>query len=578
MAIFFKRYIIIFLLILFGIGIVVYYVSEHKLKEHYINLLTNDLKHLSQVMIPDILSLLERQDKRDLDKFIKNIGNNIDVRITVIDYDGVVIADSKFDPLLMENYRDRPEVLSALEGKEDTVLRYSSTLGQSMLYAAVPFYKDGKIIGVVRVSMFLRDIDKLINELGKNLLWSFIVFSLAIIILFILLSMKLSRDLNKLTDLSKRLAEGDFSVKMSGKQSKEFKELWDNFNYMAEKIRDLFDEISKQKEQLFKIINSVKEFLIVIDAEGRIVLCNRSFKEFVGEQNLESKYYWEVVREVDFNGLLKRVENGSYKEKIEIEIRDRIYACSIAKLRYGAEAIFILSDITDIYSLNKIKKDLVENVSHELKTPLTAIKGFVETLEQEVDSGQQNYIKIIKRHTDRLIKIVNDLLVLSSIEGKSSEVSFERVNLEEIIKEVKLIFQDKILFKGLDFNYNIERDLPEILGDAVQIENMFINLIENAINYTEKGGIEIDVRSEEPYIRIEVKDTGIGIPGESLDRIFERFYVVDKSRSRKAGGSGLGLSIVKHIVLMHNGTIQVKSELNKGTSFIIKLPKAQKIL
>ncbi len=222
--------------------------------------------------------------------------------------------------------------------------------------------------------------------------------------------------------------------------------------------------------------------------------------------------------------------------------------------------------------MEKIKRDFVVNVSHELRTPLAAIKGFAETLEEEVGENAKTYAGVIKRNTDRLINIVQDLLLLSELEEKGSKPESEEVNLKQLADNVIRIFKSRLTEKGLDFHLRVEDGLPAVKGDSFKLEQMLINLLDNSIKYTEKGKIVLALKQKEGNVEIIVEDTGIGIPQEHLMRIFERFYVVDKSRSKKFGGTGLGLSIVKHIVLSHKGTIAVESSLAKGTRFTIMLP------
>jgi len=214
----------------------------------------------------------------------------------------------------------------------------------------------------------------------------------------------------------------------------------------------------------------------------------------------------------------------------------------------------------------------VVNVTHELRTPLTAIKGFVETLEEELDKEKQNYLRIIKRNTDRLSHIVEDLLSLEELEEKGIRLEREEVNLKELAENVLKIFEQEARGRGLSLRLIADERLPLIQADSFRLEQMFVNLLDNALKYTEKGGVTIVLRAKESEVAVEVQDTGIGISEEHLPRIFERFYTVDKARSRRLGGTGLGLSIVKHIVLLHGGKIQVKSELGLGTTFNVTLP------
>jgi two-component system phosphate regulon sensor histidine kinase PhoR len=234
--------------------------------------------------------------------------------------------------------------------------------------------------------------------------------------------------------------------------------------------------------------------------------------------------------------------------------------------------VAVFHNITASKRVEKIKKDFVMNVSHELRTPLTAVKGFVETLDEQIDIHNRHYLEIIKRHTDRLIHIVEDLLTLSELEEKGVEAPLENIDLSVVLENVFPLFEQQVKEKGLRLSREIASDLPPLKGDPFKLEQMFINLIDNAVKYTEKGTIVVSLRHKENRIIIQVQDTGHGIPKEDLPRLFERFYVVDKSRSRRLGGTGLGLSIVKHVVLLHNGTIDVESKVGVGTTFSISFP------
>jgi two-component system phosphate regulon sensor histidine kinase PhoR len=255
-----------------------------------------------------------------------------------------------------------------------------------------------------------------------------------------------------------------------------------------------------------------------------------------------------------------------------IKLDGRNYLCSISFLSSSGQIVLTLHDITQIMQLSTIKKDFVVNVSHELRTPLTAIKGFVETLEVEKVGKSKRYLEIIKRHTDRLISIVQDLQQLSELEAME-QLEPETVNLAQLLQPILKMFETQLASKGLDVELNL--DDVEVSADPFKLEQVFINLIDNSIKYTEKGRITISAEQDAKQTRIVVQDTGIGIPKEHLPRIFERFYVVDKSHSRKMGGTGLGLSIVKHIVQAHRGTITIESEVRGGTKVTITLPRAQ---
>ena len=405
------------------------------------------------------------------------------------------------------------------------------------------------------------------------------IIKIAVIIVVILLigaflfSRNFSRPLNELGVASRKVAQGDFSAKVFLKSRNEIKELADSFNYMTDQIKTLFTQLSYQKEELNSIISSINEGLCVIDKEGIISISNESFRKTVHNDSVKGKLYWEVLRKTRFDELIKKVRSEENSIVDEIELNNRTFLCSATFCSNKEEIVVTLHDITKIKNLEKTKKDFVTNVSHELRTPLTAIKGFVETLQDtNNDDENQHYLNIIKRHTDRVIRIVNDLLLLSKLEGKSDSLELEKVNLKDLIENILKIFEQSLKEKNLVLKFNADRNLPIIKADPFKLEQVFINLIDNAIKYTERGEIVISLSHNNETVIIEIQDTGIGIPREHLSRIFERFYVVDTSRSRKLGGTGLGLSIVKHIVLLHNGKIDVKNIPGTGTNFIVTLP------
>ena len=562
-----------FLLLIGLLSTVILLYSFSTIRTHYIETLTNNLQNLATTLLLKVTPLFGESRFDELDIVVKKLGNEINTRITVIDSAGIVVADSEKDPGTMENHKFRPEILQVLQGELGTSLRFSTTVKEEMLYVGVPIEESGKTAGVLRVSLFLKDINTLINSLKRNIFFSALIIALISLLGSLIFSRSLSKPISELNAAAHKVATGDFNVRVFLKNRDEIKELGDSFNYMVEKIRELFTELSLKKEQLNSIISSIQEGLLVFDKNGRIILSNDSFKKIINESDIEDKYYWEAVRVPQFSDLIKKVteEERNYVAE-ELLLQDKFFICSVTFLESREETVVILYDITEMKNVEKIKKDFVVNVSHELRTPLTAIKGFVETLEESVEAENRNYVEIIKRNTDRLINIVKDLLVLSELEEKVTTLKLEEVHLAEMIERILKIFEPGMKEKGLRLELQIEDPVPRIMADAFKLEQALINLIDNAVKYTEQGTIAISLKHMDNLVIIDITDTGIGIPEEHIPRIFERFYVVDKSRSKRLGGTGLGLSIVKHIVLLHNGTLQVKSPPTQGTTFSISLP------
>ncbi len=546
--------------------------SFKTIKEYYIDSLTQDLINLSITLETKITSLVAEKRFQELDSFVKELGKHIHTRITVIDPSGIVLADSEKNPGGMEKHNIRAEIMQALQGGIGKSLRFSTTVKEEMLYVAMPIELNGTILGVVRVSLFIKDIDKILDKIKMSILYSVIVILIISLLASLFFSNSLTRPIRALITASRRVASGDFSAKVLLRVDDEFKELGDSFNYMTDRMSALFAEASEKKEELTSIISSIQEGLLVLDRRGKIILSNESMTNSISTGAVDGKPYWEVIREPQFSELVNRVMHDRQNYREDLTFNTRTFSCSATFLGAHEQTVIIFHDITEIKKLEKIKKDFVVNVSHELRTPLTAIKGFVETLDEEIDDNQRQYLTIIKRNTDRLINIVQDLLLLSELEEKGSDLHVEDIDLKGMLEQVRKIFEPALREKGLCLGIELNGAVPPLRADAFKLEQVFINLIDNAIKYTERGGITVRLRHQDNTVAIEIQDTGIGIPREHVPRIFERFYVVDSSRSKQLGGTGLGLSIVKHIVLLHNGTINVTSTPGNGTTVIITLP------
>ncbi len=568
-SLFFKVF-LSFCLIILSFSILVFFFSFKTIKNHYINTLSLDLKNLAYTLKLKVLPLIEEKDFKRLDSLVKEIGKKIKTRITIIAPSGKVLADSEKNPELMENHNNRPEVKQAKIKGFGKSLRFSTTVKEEMLYVAIPVKSKEKFLGILRVSLFLKDINKLLSNLKNRIFEAVFFITFFSLIGAFLLSRNLSYPLKELVSASEKLADGDFSAKVKFKRKDEIGKLAESFNKMSKELKQLFDNLNLKQEELNSIISFLEEGLLVLDKKGKIILFNESFKK-IAQINPEGKFWWEVLRNPEVDKLIEKAKKEERVSSKELELNGKVFLCSLVFIPSKEELIIVLHDITEFKKLEKIKKDFVVNVSHELRTPLTAIKGYVETLEEEIKGNSKHYLDIIKKHTERLINIVSDLLLLSELEEKGLTQIKEDVNLEEIAKNVCKIFEQRAKEKNLKLNLICENK-PVIKGDPFKLEQMFINLIDNAIKYTEEGEVSVFLRRTDKEVIIKVKDTGIGIPKEHLDRIFERFYVVDKSRSKKLGGTGLGLSIVKHIVLLHNGKIDVESTPGKGTEFTITFP------
>ncbi len=556
-----------FLIVTVTLAILILVISYDNIKSHYIKTTAQNLENIGFPLQQVILPIFIKKDDTSLETMARWYGHQLNIRITIIDSSGNVHADSERDPSTMENHHDRPEVKQALDGSVGQSIRYSTTLEQDLLYIALPLKEHGRISGVLRLSMALKHISDLLSTLLTRLIWlTFIIMmlSLAISALF---SHLLSTPIRALSKAAGKVAKGEFTVRVPPGGNDEIRDLTESFNEMAQRLEASFHELNARKEELESIVASITEALLVLDGEGKVTLFNAAASKIIDAEVIIGRYYWEILRSPKLNTLLEDAIHGPASG--EVDLATRTYLCSITPLITKQATVMILHDITEMKQLQHIKHDLAVNVSHELRTPLTAIKGFTETLLDEANPTSQEYLKIIQRHTERLIAMVNDLLILSEMEEKP-ELVLEDVNLYDLITRLVAIYEQRIKEKGL--TVNVRCPSITIKADLFKLEQLLTNLIDNAMKYTEKGEISISAELKGDHVTLIVKDTGVGIPSEHIPRIFERFYVVDKSRTRSIGGTGLGLSIAKHIATLHGGRIEVTSIPYMGSTFTVSIP------
>ncbi len=546
------------------------------IREFYAGMLLNKLEAVAGTAEPVLSEYVASKQYKEADIYLKKTGVHNNVRITAVLPDGRVIADSDKDISQMDNHAARPEIEAVISGAEKkyTSKRFSDTTGEEMFYYALAsFDSGGKVSWIIRASMYASDINSFLDGLKNKIVQATAAVLLLALAISYILSRRISVPIKKISEASAALASGDFGIRVDYEGKDELYGLAVAFNKMAKELEGMVAALSGQKERLNTIISSVKEGLLVIDSEGKITIANRSAAQIMGFERPEAKSYWECMAGREFNGVIENALRVRSNHVTKLEINSRHYLCSATYLEGTNEIIVILYDVTEMDEFEKIKRDFVANVSHELRTPLTAIKGFAETLESESESEEdKKYLNIIIRNSERLMNIVADLLVISKLENREDKGEFSPVDLKGLCEGVVRIIEPAARKSKIALSFSVSSEIPGMHADAFKLEQMLINLIDNAVKYSDKGSVDVLLSLSGDFAVIEVSDTGSGIPKEHLSRIFERFYVVDKSRSRKLGGTGLGLSIVKHIVIMHGGTIEVESEPGRGTKFTVKLP------
>ena len=384
-----------------------------------------------------------------------------------------------------------------------------------------------------------------------------------------------AQPVSDLTAAFRKLSAGDFDARVRPARRGRLSELGNSFSEMAFRTKAAVDELRQQREALDAIVGSIREGLVVVDDSGRVVLANASFQRLAGESPTLGRYYWEAIREPDFVELFRSATADNPTAVRQFELAGRDFSCSSSYLPAAKQVVLTFHDNTEIVRAARMKKDFVQNVSHELRTPLTAIKGFAETMEATIDEGNRPYLDTIIRNTNRLVSLVQDLLALSELEERGAELQLEDIDLSAVAAQVSKLFEKATRDKGLGLKLTTDGAGGRIKADRFRLEQVLINLLDNAVKYTDKGEVELSVSSVDGKVVVEVRDTGPGIAPEHLPRLFERFYVVDKGRSRQLGGTGLGLSIVKHIVLLHGGDVSVRSTPGAGTTVRVALPAAE---
>ncbi len=507
-------------------------------------------------------------------------------RITIIKPDGKVIADSQENPNNMDNHGNRPEVIAALFGSTGTSIRYSKTLKQQMFYVAIPVIKNRDIVAVVRTSLPLKFINQAVNIVKIRLLYASLIIIIISAMLSYFLYIKLSRPINEIRDRAIKFASNDFQHKLPHYSIAELDSLASAMNFMAEQLYEKIDLTTQQNSKLEAILTSMMEGVVAIDNAEKILIMNSAAAKLmsVDANNSHGKKIYEVIRNADFLRFLNRIiDSGKMCEEEIIFHENNI-------LRYMQShgvvikndknevigILIVLNDVTNLHRLEEIRRDFVANVSHELKTPITSIKGFVESLQDGAiyePADAQRFLDIIARHADRLNNIIDDLLALSHIEqvggaGIQMEIADVAVMLENAVNSCEY----KLSEKNIKATIHCSPDLKAVINSPL-IEQAVINLIDNAVKYSDSGTVvTLSAEMIIDELIIKVADQGTGIPAEALSRVFERFYRVDKGRSRKLGGTGLGLAIVKHIMQTHGGYAEVESIVGEGSVFSLHIP------
>jgi two-component system phosphate regulon sensor histidine kinase PhoR len=397
--------------------------------------------------------------------------------------------------------------------------------------------------------------------LGTALLW--------------LLYRSADRRLDEVARAFKRFGRGDFAARLSPTGSPALRELARVFNESAFRTGELVRQLEAQRETFQATIAAMRDGILLVDRFGRITLANAAFERLCGLPDAVGRFHWEAIRDPALAEMVRSAATSAGHEPRPVTVDGRDYLCTTAWLERTDGVLVTFHDVTDLNRILRMKRDFVGNVAHELRTPLTAISGFVETMEENVSEPNRRPLEIVKRHTDRLVRLVGDLATLAALEDEAAPApEFQPVRLDQLCRDVLALFEPRLRARGIAWRIDVRPDVPAVPGDRYRLEQALVNLVDNAVNYTEQGEITVTVEPRADRVAVTVADTGIGIDRRNLDRVFERFWVADKSRSRISGGTGLGLAIVKHIAALHGGEVTVTSEPGRGSAFTLLLPLA----
>ncbi len=570
-----RKLIISTVTVILVINFIITAVNISAVKKDYEEEKTGELKILVQS-----ISLSLDSNYKNINTFVPIFDKN-DIRATIVDNQGEVVFETDKNVDAMQNHLKRNEIIEARDGKIGSDIRFSNTIRKNFLYVATLIPNTDNY--VLRLSI---PIDVL-GQHTKDIISKFLIIILAGVVVAILLILKFvsyfTKPLVELSNATVQIANDAIPKKLYYNSKDEIGNLYNNFNLMTKKLNDSIYELENTNLFLNSILSNIVSGVIALNYNKEIIFINSRCKSIleIYDDELNNKNIVNIIRNYEINKFIKDYFENRKNEFIVTNYKNKTLKLFINVLPYDEKknsepkygAVLLVEDITEATKHEEMRKSFVANVTHELKTPLTSIKGYVETIKNNEITDQtkiNRFMDIIDIEANRLKTLIDDILMLSEIENMQGNIS--EVNLVEVVSEVKDVMQNISMDNSVTVNYLCDKDV-KVLLDKNRIKQLLINLIDNAIKYNiENGVVNVKIAKSNSFVEITVEDTGIGIDDTHLPRVFERFYRVDKSRSRQMGGTGLGLAIVKHIVISFNGTINIESKLGQGTKIYIKIP------
>ena len=578
-----RRYIGSFIIIALAITVISFYAGSLFKKDAYNR--TIEILKRSNTLTWNILSL---DNFLNMDDFIKSIAVS-DIRVTIIRANGKVVADSQADISRLDNHASRPEINEAINGVSGYSKRYSDSLGEDLVYVAMPMRKISGKSYIIRSAMSVKEIDSTLGDIINRILYTGFITFLALSILSFLSERRLISPLSDIQKAAESYSTGNLDHHLTVQGPEDMRIVAESINSMAESLKFRLNEITRSKNQLDAVFSSMMEAVVVLDESLNIRHLNQSALKILDLSGSEviGKSLIEVFMNSALQSIAEEVLNLQTPVERDISINSnrnlvlKVHGTQIPheNEKTAANAIvLVLNDITKTHHLESMRRDFVANVSHELKTPITNVKGYLETLlESDMADTEttEHFLNISLRNANRLNAILDDLLSLSRLEHQDNEsLEVEIRSIEGVITAAFQSCAPKATEKEVKLILEGERNLL-VPVNTLLMEQALTNLIDNAVKYSSAGSsVRVEIQKKDNQAVISVSDEGIGIPSKDLPRVFERFYRVDKARSRELGGTGLGLAIVKHIAIVHNGSVKVESEPGKGAAFTIRIPLA----
>jgi two-component system sensor histidine kinase VicK len=586
-------YVLLILIAMQLIGIYFVRTMESSFLNNFSSSLNRQVNLLTEFVKPYLLSRQEgnQEDGEDVFDDLSDVVNNFNrisgAEIQIIDSNAFVLSASLNDSIV-EKKTTQPEITRALQGIKSNENVIDSVTGVRKRSIVMPVWDDSRVIGAVYIVASMQELFDTINRINQIFAVGTLIALALTAMLGILLSNTITNPIKEITKKATAMAEGNFNQEVEVFGHDEIGQLGIAFNYMTNRLKEALSSNEEEKEKLGSILSNMSDGVVATDDMGKIIVMNRRAKQMLQIQEDDAM----GIEIADLLGMTK--ENiGKYVmgedniAMIDLKLPDeedllkiRVTFTPIHRRGRGVTGtIIVLQDVTEQEKLEQSRKEFVANVSHELRTPLTSIKSYLEALDDgAIDDPQlsRRFVGVTRNETERMIRLVTDLLHLSRLDSKQAIISKEPTNVYNMLEDVADRFSFQLKQRSIEITISAQKGIHQVSLDPDQIDQVLDNLVSNAIKYTPDGGvIEISVRKlNEEWIEISVEDTGIGIPKKDLNRIFERFYRVDKARSRSAGGTGLGLSIAREIVRAHGGAISLMSDVNQGTKVSFTLPAA----